>query len=200
MELVNHIQMGKKRVLDVGCAEGRTGEYIKSSGLAQEVIGVEVDENTARIARERIDEVFCIDLNKVSLKSEPALAAFDYILCGDVLEHLIDPWQVLADLKAMLNPGGAVVASVPNVRYLDVILPLLFAGEWRYQPQGGILDQTHLRFFTRSSLIDLFSQCGFNNTIITPKISRRRDKWLNRATFGMLSGLFTYQWIVLAKT
>jgi SAM-dependent methyltransferase len=87
-------------------------------------------------------------------------APFDVICFNDVLEHIPDPWSVLRATHAWLAPGGQVIASIPNVRFLDVLVDLVVRGKWTYMPTG-VLDQTHLRFFTRASLEPLFHDAGY---------------------------------------
>jgi 2-polyprenyl-3-methyl-5-hydroxy-6-metoxy-1,4-benzoquinol methylase len=88
-----------------------------------------------------------LDKDELDLPEE----AFDCIVCNDVLEHLITPWQVLGKLAILLKPGGHFVASIPNVQYWGVLKDLVFEGDWRYADEG-VLDVTHLRFFTRRSI------------------------------------------------
>jgi hypothetical protein len=100
---------------------------------------------------------------------------------ADVLEHLRDPWAALFRLRDCLKDGGTVVASIPNIANYKIIKKLLFT-DWRYEP-GGILDHTHLRFFTRRSVEDLFRNAGFEIL----RIEREgRERWWSRL-FGPLS-------------
>jgi len=82
-------------------------------------------------------------------------------VCNDVLEHLPDPWTVLRQAHGLLNPGGVVVASIPNLRYFPVLKDLVLRGEFEYQ-RDGVLDRTHLRFFTRKSIGRLFEDTGYS--------------------------------------
>lgn len=120
------------------------------------MIGIEIDPTTAADAAARLDEVivgrYPDDL--------PVDARFDCIVFNDVLEHMADPWSALEATVVHLHPGGTVVASIPNVRNVEVVYPLVTRGTWRYHDQG-LLDRTHLRFFTKSSMRDLFEDSGF---------------------------------------
>jgi SAM-dependent methyltransferase len=107
-------------------------------------------------ARSRVDQVFVGNIEELTLPLEPA--SMSAILCLDVLEHMVDPWSAMTKLAALLAPGGVLVASIPNVQNYRVILPLL-QGRWDYASEG-LLDRTHLRFFTRASAIELMECSG----------------------------------------
>ena len=145
------------RVLEVGCATGFFGEVLKERGY--EVWGVEISSEQAAEAERRLDRVYRGDIESFLRSDEARRVRFDVILFGDVLEHLDRPLDTLASCAAILAPEGAIVASVPNVAHLAVRLMLL-EGRWEYAP-FGILDDTHLRFFTRRSVIDLFTRAGY---------------------------------------
>ena len=149
----------KARVLEVGCATGFFGAFLKERGF--EVWGVETSALQAKRAAKRLDQVYigCIE---DFLKSDECLEAgsFDYVVFGDVLEHLASPLDVLKSCADILAPDGAILASIPNVAHLAVRLMLL-EGRWEYV-RFGILDDTHLRFFTRKSIVELFSDAGYS--------------------------------------
>jgi 2-polyprenyl-3-methyl-5-hydroxy-6-metoxy-1,4-benzoquinol methylase len=124
--------------------------------MGREVVGIEMDPVTAADAAVRLDDVivgrYPDDI--------PAGQTFDCVVFNDVLEHMDNPWSALEATIEHLAPGGAVVASIPNVRNVEVVYPLLTRGTWRYRDQG-LLDRTHLRFFTKSSMRELFEESGF---------------------------------------
>jgi 2-polyprenyl-3-methyl-5-hydroxy-6-metoxy-1,4-benzoquinol methylase len=153
LELVGH----NKRVLDVGCASGYMARVLAERGC--DVSGVESDPDAAEEARPVLERLVVGDLDKLDLVAELGERQFDIVLFGDVLEHLRDPLAVLRQARPLLVPGGSVVISVPNVGHGAVRLALL-KGEWRYQ-ELGLLDATHLRFFTHANLSELFRQAGF---------------------------------------
>lgn len=161
------------RVLDVGCGTGRLGEAIKAGAPGTVVHGLDRAAVPLAEAAARLDRVFEADLD-VGL---PELAGpYDAILCGDVLEHLADPWTRLEDLTALLAPGGCVVASLPNVRHYAVVRDLLFRGRFRYRDKG-ILDRTHLRFFTLDSMRDLLAQAGLEIVEMKPRLGGNNLFW-----------------------
>ena len=120
--------------------------------------GLEIDPQAAERAEAHARDVFVVDLDVDDYMAKLAGLAFDVVLLGDVLEHLRDPLKVLRSVSSLLAPGGYVVASVPNVAHVDVRLALL-QGRFDYRP-WGLLDQSHLRFFTLSSFSQLLERAG----------------------------------------
>ena len=145
-----------KSVLDVGCSTGYLGKVLK--GLGCTVSGFEYDADAAAQAADVLDEVIVADLESVDLLETYGDRRFDVIVFGDVLEHLRDPLPTLRQSRHLLAPGGYVVISVPNISHGDVRMSLLL-GRFRYTAVG-LLDSTHLRFFTRDSLRDLLGNAG----------------------------------------
>lgn len=152
-----HLVGGSKRVLDVGCAAGDLARALAERGCS--VSGVELDEAAAEAAKPSLEHLVVGDLATLDLSAELGRGSFDVVVFGDVLEHLADPLPVLRSAKDLLAPGGYVVLSVPNIAHADVRLALL-NGDFNYRPLG-LLDETHLRFFTRRSLYSLISEAGF---------------------------------------
>lgn len=146
-----------KRVLDVGCDTGYLGRVLMGRGCT--VSGVEMNEASAAEAAQYLERVFVADLETADLVAEFGEAAFDVVVFGDVLEHLRDPLTVLRGARPLLRPGGYVVISTPNIAHGDVRLALL-RGTFTYS-KTGILDDTHLKFFTRDSLVQFLHDAGF---------------------------------------
>jgi SAM-dependent methyltransferase len=145
-----------QRVLEVGCWSGHVTRHLADRGNS--VIGVELDPEAARRAEAFAERVHVADIDRTPL-SELETGPFDVILFGDVLEHLHDPRQVLEDAVGLLAPEGRFVISIPNVSHIDARMMLL-QGNWEYQADG-LLDRTHLRWFTRRSLRELLADVGF---------------------------------------
>lgn len=146
-----------KRVLDVGCATGYTGRALMELGCT--VVGIERDAEAAAVAAKDLERVLGLDLESADLVAELGEASFDVVLFGDVLEHLTRPATVLRAARRLLRPRGFVVASIPNIAHGDVRLALL-AGIWQYR-ELGLLDDTHLRFFTLAGIERLMADSGF---------------------------------------
>ena len=145
---------GTKRVLDVGCATGYLAQALTERGCT--VSGVEFDEKAAEEARPHLARLVIGDIEELDLAEAFGDDRFDVIVFGDVLEHLRDPLPVLRSARKLLTDRGSVVASIPNIAHGSVRLALM-AGRFDYQPLG-LLDSTHVRFFTRSSIEDLFRE------------------------------------------
>ncbi len=145
-----------KKILDIGCGAGSMAYQLKVNNAA-EVWGIEPVETAAKKAVAVLDKVINSSVEE-AIENLPKYY-FDAIIFADVLEHLVDPYTVLSKIKYMLAPDGFVVVSLPNVRHWSVIRGLL-EGKWNYEDYG-ILDSTHLRFFTRTTVNKLFHSSGF---------------------------------------
>jgi 2-polyprenyl-3-methyl-5-hydroxy-6-metoxy-1,4-benzoquinol methylase len=146
-----------KRVLDVGCATGYLARALGAQGCR--VSGVEFDPEAAKEASPALEKIVVGDLEQLDMAAEFVGEQFDAIVFGDVLEHLRDPLPLLRSARGMLSPGGCVVISVPNIAHGDVRLSLL-QGRFDYR-NLGLLDSTHVRFFTRQSLQAFLKDAGF---------------------------------------
>lgn len=145
------------RVLDLGCATGWQARHLVQQGC--QVVGVEVDAEAAAMATAWCERVIVCDLDMADLPTELGDDRFDVVAAGDILEHLRDPARVLRSVRRLLRPDGRVVASIPNVAHGSVRLALL-TGAFPYE-DAGLLDRTHLRFFTIESITELFDAAGF---------------------------------------
>ena len=208
-DLMALIPTTANRVLDIGCGSGGFGESLKTRQEA-EVTGIERDPEAAACAKERLDHVILGDVEEMEFHFHEN--SFDCIVCGDVLEHLCDPVRMLRDVRAYLSPGGLLIASIPNVRHHSVVAALL-AGNWSYEP-SGLLDDTHLQFFTRRNIDQLFELSGYriSKTAIVP--GPGYDQWHRAGRLGnvcvgplMINGVapeeaeefFVYQYLVIAR-
>ena len=156
LEIVSLVPQNSRRILDVGCAAGEVGRRLKELGFA-EVIGVEKDAAAAAVAREVYDEVHTGDIVTVGLPYSDGY--FDTIIFADVLEHLVEPETILRTMRRLLADDGTIVVSLPNVRFWGVINNLV-EGAWTYTDEG-ILDRTHLRFFTLQEATKMLEDAGY---------------------------------------
>jgi 2-polyprenyl-3-methyl-5-hydroxy-6-metoxy-1,4-benzoquinol methylase len=191
-ELIDEVPIGSNAVLEVGCGEGNTGEALKAEFRARWVTGIELFESAAQKATYVLDQVLTGNIEHIALPFVEG--QFDAILLGDVLEHLVDPWSQVNRLVSYLSPNGVLVASLPNVRNWRVIIPLIFLGKWDYQ-HFGIMDRTHLRFFTRRSIIELFEENGLSIKKIVPL--GEKSKVISRLHVGFLSEFAAPQYLVV---
>jgi 2-polyprenyl-3-methyl-5-hydroxy-6-metoxy-1,4-benzoquinol methylase len=156
-EMLAYLPSSAKVVLDVGCSSGHFGQAIKEKANA-EVWGIEPFERFGKLAVEQLDKVI-ISSVEGALQDLPD-KYFDVIYFNDVLEHLLDPYSVLEKIKDKLKDDGRIISSIPNIRYFRTFFKLLFDGEWDYTDQG-ILDRTHVRFFTKKSIVKMYENAGF---------------------------------------
>ncbi|MDD2899710.1 MAG: class I SAM-dependent methyltransferase [Desulfuromonadaceae bacterium] len=149
---------GEKVVLDIGCGSGALGAWIKRENIHALVHGIDISPDAGITASERLDRFWCVDLDLSPLPD--AGLKYDLIIMGDLLEHLKRPDLFLKQVSKFLAPGGTVIVSVPNIANYSIRLRLL-CGEFRYT-DTGIMDRTHLRFFTWRSFSELIELCGFS--------------------------------------
>ncbi len=162
-EMLPFIPRATSSILDVGCSHGRFGSVLKEANPEWHLSGIEPDPEAATDAALHYDKVITGFYPEDLGRSE----AFDCIIFNDVLEHVSDPWTMLRKTAGHLTPGGRLVASIPNVRYVIVVRDLALRGRFDYA-DWGVLDRTHLRFFTRRSIEDLFASTGFVIETLAP--------------------------------
>ncbi len=153
-------QPKKLRLLDIGCSTGVNGKYLRAAGRIDSLWGIEYSADMAAVASENYDQVLVGDMDTMPLAEKLPLEAFDCILCGDVLEHLRRPEEVLARLHPHLADDGRVIISVPNMRHISAILQLVFKGYWP-RNERGIFDKTHLQVVTKRNLQEWVETAGF---------------------------------------
>jgi 2-polyprenyl-3-methyl-5-hydroxy-6-metoxy-1,4-benzoquinol methylase len=190
-----------KLILDVGCSTGVLGAAVKAKTGAQ-VFGIELSEEMANEALDRIDKVFVGDATEIILKGKLSGYHFDTIIFADVLEHLIDPWITINAVANYLKPEGTIIASIPNIRHIDTIYNLVIRGYWPYRDRG-IHDRTHLRFFTRKNIEQLFEQAGLSIDILETnyRLLERPLKINHFARFFALPGIrpfLAFQYLIRA--
>lgn len=206
-EVVALVPADVRAVVDVGCASGALGQHLKSLRPEISVRGIEPVAAVAKRASEVLDDVLVGSAEDPPPKDWPKP---DCVIFADVLEHLVDPWGALRTWTSRLAHGGCVVASIPNVAHHSVVRPLL-RGRFDYV-DAGILDRTHLRFFTRSSVMGLFADCGLKveslGRVVDPSRSGRAAGWLakrgasTRTEGGPMAGIsdiWTIQFLVVAR-
>ncbi len=197
-EMAAFVPHDAKVMLDIGCGAGAFAAGLKENGRQLEIWGVEMCPEAAKLAAEVMDEILVGDW--ASVLPELPLGRFDCIVLNDVLEHVEHPDEVLRRIKPLLSDGGRVVASIPNVRYFFNVMDLVVHGRWDYTDEG-ILDRTHLRFFTRSSMKKIFQDSGYSVESmdgINPTGSLK-FKLMNWLTFGQLSDMKFLQFAVAAS-
>jgi 2-polyprenyl-3-methyl-5-hydroxy-6-metoxy-1,4-benzoquinol methylase len=179
------------RILDVGAGVGTTSRWLKDRYNGAFALALEGNPDLLGELRQNVDEAHIVDLNG----SLPDVGAPDLVLFLDVLEHLLHPGEVLARLTANMPANGTVVVSLPNVAHWSVSLPLFLKGRFQYA-DAGLLDRTHLRFFTRQSAIELVNSAGFMVTKGARTGFGPRTRIFDRLTFGIARDHLTYQYLM----
>ncbi|HNW59349.1 MAG TPA: methyltransferase domain-containing protein [bacterium] len=183
-----------RRVLEIGCGTGETGELLKKEYGVVFVTGVDIENAAIEVARKKLDDVYLANIEEVDLPLE--LQSYDLILLGDVVEHLIDPWNVIKKLRLYLRPHGYLLISIPNIQHWRNIVNLIL-GRWEYSG-SGMLDIAHLRFFTKDTILRLLEDAGFCIQMIRGN-SGPLSNLLNKFTFGLLSGYLSFRYFILAE-
>jgi 2-polyprenyl-3-methyl-5-hydroxy-6-metoxy-1,4-benzoquinol methylase len=200
-EMLQYIPSESRTILDIGCGCGNFSELLKKS-RSVEVWGVELDKQAADVAASKLDHVICAGFdNCLNLPSQ----SFDCIVFNDVLEHMIDPFSALLYAKKLLRDGGVVVSSIPNVRYFATMWDLLIHKNWKYA-DWGVLDRTHLRFFTQCSIVATFSDLGYQVECIeginplenVHPVLVRRFRFINRILLNQIEDMRYLQFAVVA--
>jgi 2-polyprenyl-3-methyl-5-hydroxy-6-metoxy-1,4-benzoquinol methylase len=191
-DIIQLIQCNNCNILEIGCGEGNTLVELKKQGKAKFVAGIDiVDLNQSN----KLDKFILADIenDNVDLPDE----YFDIIICADVLEHLKDPWNVLRKIRKFLKPNGILLASIPNIREIKTLIDIVIKGDFKYV-DSGILDKTHLRFFCKKNIIELFESTGYKIEKITFNLSPKR-KLLLKLSLGLLEEFLVTQYLVLCK-
>lgn len=195
-DIIDLIPSGVRRVLDVGCGYGNMGKKLRAQRNA-EVVGIEKEKAVLDVAKRNVDKLIIGDVEDTRLTFEKGYN-FDCIVYGSILEHLKDPWKVLKEHSYFLKKGGYCLACLPNICHYSIIKELM-KNRWEYKPEG-ILDESHLRFFTLSGIVKMFSDAGY--TIEKEKRyvrASKSKKILNKILFGRIEYLLTEQYIVRGR-
>jgi len=164
-EILKYISSGQ-RILDVGCGTGDLGEIIKKQG--NYVIGIDISEKAVERAGKKLDEVVLLDIEQ-ELPKFPT-SSFDVIIFADILEHLYNPLEILVNFRSFLKNEGYIIICVPNIANWKIRKDLFLWSKFDYQ-NSGILDETHIRFFTFESLKRMVLKAGYYITSYDWRVS-----------------------------
>ena len=184
-----------ERVLDVGCGAGANVDWYRAHG-AVHVTGIEIDPDSASAAERILDRVICGSVED-ALERGDVGGPFDLIVCADVLEHLLDPWSVLAQLRQLATDRTVLAMSVPNIRYLRALARIAVGRGFEYE-ERGTFDATHLRFFVPDNVAAMARKSGWHPTRMGAPSSGRLGsvrRVAHRVTLGWSDqwlGLQTY--------
>ena len=183
-------------VLELGCGAGGTGRAMLAAGKAGRYVGIELSESAAAMASEALSEVFIGDVEAMDLSALDG--QFDALIISEVLEHLRDPWPTLERLVRCVKPGGMIFASSPNISHWRVIRDLM-SGRFDYVGTG-VMDETHLRWFTPRSYRELFERAGVVVDSVEPLVPRRwKAKLFGWLSGGRLDHLFIVQIMIVGR-
>ena len=196
-DILKYIPLDVGRTLEFGCGDGGFSELLKNKFRA-ETWAVEIDEKSAEMASEKLDKVINCDAHEAVDKLPDNY--FDCIIFCDMLEHLVDPYSLLCVLKTKLAKQGVIVASIPNIRYYRSFVKFVVHGNWDYKDHG-ILDKTHLRFFTYKSIVKLFNKLAFEISKIEGihPTSSRTFKVLNMLLLSTIGDVRYKHFAVVAR-
>lgn len=194
-DIIALIPDGSNKILELGCAKGYTLKKLKELGKASEILGIEINRQSVLEAKNHLDNVICANIeDMVSIPFNRNY--FNFIIFADVLEHLEDPWNVLKMIRNYLKDDGFVIATIPNLRHKSIILPLFLRGRFQYDPTGGAMDISHLRFFTRESITTMFKSVGYSKVTFIDYPLSLKAKIVTLLSFGFLRDFFIFKFRV----
>jgi SAM-dependent methyltransferase len=211
MDLMGLLDFPFQTVLEVGCGSGATARAIKERVSSITYLGIEIDQQAADEARTGMDRVLTGDIEQMNLDHYGIRKnSIDLVIFADVLEHLYDPWKVLRMLHPYLRADGRIIASIPNIQNIGVVQHLI-KGYWTYANMG-LLDATHIRFFTLAEIGKLFAGSGYATehmvSILNVELPRE-GSWprdldfgnvlLRSVTLDQAQQLFTFQYLIRAS-
>ncbi|MGH1361440.1 MAG: class I SAM-dependent methyltransferase [Burkholderiaceae bacterium] len=158
-DLISMIPPGVSHIVDVGCMHGALARVYRESDPAARVTGVDLDPDYAEVARRHCTNAIAGNIETMPDEEFAQLADADCWVFGDCIEHLRDPWAVLKRIRSVIDPAGSLVACIPNAQHWSVQWRLL-SGNFRYE-DSGLLDRTHIRWFTRTTMLEMFAQTGW---------------------------------------
>ena len=186
------------RCLELGAGTGATLAWLKATGKVQHTTGVELMRRWEAQGQANSDQWITGDA--VAVVQQLENDTYDLILCLDVLEHLLDPWGMVDQLSRLLKPGGLLIVSLPNLRTAKVLSNLLWSGRFDYAEQG-IMDRTHLRWFTRHSALELLNRAPLQvqKWQASTNAPGSKSAIANALTFGIFADFFTEQFLIQSQ-
>lgn len=212
-DLLSLIPKEAKIVVEIGCNTGKLAEEYRMINPNVRYLAVELYEKAAQKAATRIDFVITGNIEEfevfATLEKHLGENKIEVLICSDVLEHLIDPWTILSKFRKMMVPNGYCIVCLPNVSHWTILAGLIH-GEWNYA-DFGLLDKSHLRFFTKKTMIELFETSGWYVETLTPRIFAANETDQAMSVFASLAqpfgltpeqireNLTVFQWVIRAQ-
>ncbi len=177
-DLLRFIPKSSENLVEIGCSSGALAREFKKINPACHYLGVDIDEKYTQLANRYCDQTAAMNIEDCDDDFFADNRTRDCWIFGDTLEHFKDPWKILQKIRGVIPVHGCVVACIPNAQHWSMQVKLSI-GDFRYQ-DSGLLDRTHLRLFTRQTMIELFSATGFKVTECAPRIFNEpaREKFL----------------------
>ena len=167
-DLLKLIPIQSKKLIEVGCSSGALAREFKKISVNCYWLGIEIDSTYAELAKRHCDKSMALNIESAPENFWEETKNADCWIFGDTLEHLQDPWSILKLIRANISQTGSVVACIPNAQHWSLQVKLSI-GDFRYE-SSGLLDRTHLRWFTRQTIIEMLDQSGFQIEAGFPRI------------------------------
>jgi 2-polyprenyl-3-methyl-5-hydroxy-6-metoxy-1,4-benzoquinol methylase len=173
-DLLRLIPAASASLIEIGCSSGALAREFKKLHAQSNYLGIDIDERNVELARRHCDETRALNIEQVGDTFYDAQRARDCWIFGDTLEHLQDPWKVLRSIRRVIPAEGSVVACIPNAQHWSLQVRMS-VGDFRYE-DSGLLDRTHLRWFTRQTILEMFANTGFQVVEGFPRIFDEPDR------------------------
>lgn len=173
-ELLSLIPIQSKNIIEIGCSSGALAREFKKVSNDCHWLGIEIDSKYADMAKRYCDKTVVLNIENAPESFWEETKNADCWIFGDVLEHLKDPWAILQLIRSNISKTGSIVACIPNAQHWTLQAKLSI-GDFRYEA-SGLLDKTHLRWFTRQTIIEMFDQAGFQIEAGMPRIFNEPDR------------------------
>jgi trans-aconitate methyltransferase len=173
-DLLKFIPIESKKIIEIGCSSGALAREIKTRSPNCDYLGIEIDPSYAELAKRYCNHCLTMDIESASEEFWRDSSERDCWIFGDTLEHLTDPWSILQRIRNVIPQSGVIVACIPNVQHWSV-QARLSVGDFNYQ-ESGLMDKTHLRWFTRKTIIEMFDKSGFQIQEGMPRIFNEPGK------------------------
>lgn len=189
------------KILEVGAAYGETLFFLKETGIANEVVGVELFKDQQNLNKYKIlDEFLFGDIQNIDLDKYENY--FDAILLADVLEHILEPLPILEKVKKLLKKDGKIIISIPNIRHYSAFIKIFIKGSFKYE-DNGIFDYTHLRFYCKKDIISLLQNSNLSIEHTEGSVrnfnGKSIAKIINHLTFGFFEEFLSVQYFFKVK-
>lgn len=167
-DLLTLLPVTSSNIIEIGCSSGALAREFKKINENCHYVGVDIEQSYCDLAKRYCDDVISMNIDNAETPFFESYADRDCWIFGDTLEHLVDPWRVLNEIKKVIPKHGVIAASIPNAQHWSVFAKLSI-GDFRYV-DSGIFDRTHLRWFTYVTILELFAHTGFQVISIKSRI------------------------------